>query len=596
MIKLFYSGENKQLGQILGLVVIITALILVTVLILIGGSQLFFQSSSYSIDAEKALALAEAGVDKGLESLNKTGGSYNGDNEVILGDGSFSVGVTSVDAATKMIEATGYLPNKLKPRVKRKVKVKVTRGTGIAFIYGIQVGEGGLELGNDNLVIGSLYSNGTVTGKNNNQVTGDIWVASAPQAFPDQSTDCTGLNCQDFLFGKNVGGNIILDVAQSFAPSEAKPLNRVSLKVKKIGNPGDMNVRILSDKSGEPDKNSILATGVLSSSLATTEYGWIDVTFDKTPSLSADTTYWVLLDTALDNSNYWSWQNDLAVSYSRGSPKWSDDWQKGNPAWNEITGDLSFQVFMGGQPNSVEAEQAFSVGGDVHANTIKNLNITDSAYYQTIINSTAANYFPGSEEPAPKTFPISDANVEDWKDQAESNGVLTGDITDCISTLDSKKIMGNVTFGSNCSVTVKSPIWITGNLTINSNNTLKLSSEYGVTAGVIIVDGIVELGSNNKLEGTGQGSSLLMALSNYDSRYNGISAIKITNTGNSGVFYTNKGIIEPGNRNKFKELTAWKIKLVNNGEINYESGLSSTLFTSGPSGSYSLVKGSYQQR
>lgn len=594
MSKKIYLKPDDQSGQILGLVVIITALILVTVLVLIGASQLYFQSSSYSVEAEEAIALAEAGVDKAVASLNKTGGSYSGDSEIILGGGSFSVNVTSIDAATKMIEATGYLPNKSKTRVKRKVKVKITRGTGVAFVYGIQVGEGGLELGNDNLVIGSLYSNGSVKGKNNNQVTGDIWIASAPQAFPDQSNDCEGLNCQDFLFGKNTGGDAVLDVAQSFVPSLSEALNRISLKVKKVGSPVDISVRILSDKNGKPDKNNVLATGVLSSSLAASEYGWIEVTFGTTPGLSSDLTYWILLDTSLDNNNYWFWENDLALGYSRGSAKWSDDWQKGNPEWNDVTGDLSFQIFMGGQPNSVEAEQAFSVGGDVHAHTVKNLNITGDVYYQTLINTTAANYVPISDDPAPKTFPISDANVEDWKDQAESNGIIGGDISDCVSILESKKIVGNITFGSNCIVTVKSPVWITGNLTINSNNNLKLSSEYGVTSGVIIVDGIIELGSNNKLEGTGQGSSLLMALSNYDSRINDISAIKITNTGNSGVFYANKGIIEPGNRNKFKELTAWKIKLVNNGEINYESGLSSTLFTSGPSGSYSLVKGSYQ--
>ncbi|MBI2601184.1 hypothetical protein HYW42_04465 [Candidatus Daviesbacteria bacterium] len=590
---MFFKPRNES-GQLFAAVLIITAFVLFITLIIITGSQLYFQNSSYSIESEKAVALAEAGVDKAIASLNITGGAYNGDEEVNLGEGSFSVNVVSQDAATKLIEAIGYVPGKQKPKIKRKVKIKLTKGTGISFIYGIQVGEGGMDLGNDNVVAGSVYSNGSITAKNNNQVSGDIWVASAPQATPDQTQDCVGVNCQDFLFGKNIGGEVILDLAQSFTLSQSNNLNRVKVKMKKTGNPSDVTVRIMADKNNKPDKNTVLATGNLNSNLVTSEYGWVEVAFDKTPALLAGTTYWLMVDTSLDSSNYWSWQNDLARSYGMGTAYWSDDWQKGNPVWSEISGDLSFEIIMGGSPNVVDSEQVFSVGGDVHANTIKNLTIQGSAYYKTIITSMASSYFPDSEDPSPKTFPISDANVESWKAEAETNGTVTGDIDSCVSALESKKIVGNVIFNSNCSVTIKSPIWITGNLTLNTNNSLVLSSEYGTTSGIIIVDGAIELGSNNRLEGTGQGSSLLMTLSSYDSRTNGISAIKLTNIGNSGVFYASKGIIEPGNKNKFKELTAWKIKLLNNSEINYETGLSSTLFSSGPSGSFSLVKGSYQ--
>ena len=156
------------------------------------------------------------------------------------------------------------------------------------------------------------------------------------------------------------------------------------------------------------------------------------------------------------------------------------------------------------------------------------------------------------------------------------------------------KVTGDVIFNSGCNVIIKSPIWITGNLTMNSNNILTLDSSYGETSGVIVVDGIVELNSNNHLNGSGVGSSLLMVLSNYDSRTSDIAAVKVNSNGNTGVYYAGTGIIEPGTSNSFKELTAWGIRLVNQSTIDYETGLSSTLFTSGPSGSYSLIKGTYQ--
>lgn len=610
--------RKNQKGQILVIIIASLGVVLFTVLSVVAGAQIYFSNSMYTYNAEKAIALAEAGVDKAITALNKTGGSYLGEAETALGDGSYSVTITSTDAATKKIESTGYIPNKLSAKVKRIIKITSSRGVGTAFVYGVQVGEGGMTLGNSNIITGTIYSNGsvaTVGGGNGNEITGDVWVSGGPQATADRETDCTGSNCTDFIFGSLVSGQSRLDVAQSFQPSVSNVLNKVSLKVKKIGSPSDVKVRIMADKSSEPDKNHVLATGTLFANLVSTNYSFIDVTFDTLPNLTSGSTYWIMVDAPSSSSNYWVWQNDLAKSYSCGNPDaclgmWSPEWSAGNPSWNSISpgGDLSFKTFMGGAPTVVDGgvgkgilvkKDALGFGGNVHANTIENVNMQGGAYYQTIENSTAASYHPNSTDPPPKVFPISDANVLDWENQSQAAGISVGDITTCVNTLGPGKIVGNVSFDSHCTVTIKSPIWITGNLTFNTNNTLTLSSEYGSTSGVIVVGdgvsgGLVNLGSNNRLQGTGIGSSLLMVLSNYDSRSSGVSAIAITNTGNSGVFYASKGIIEPGNRNSFKELTAWGIKLINNGILNYESGLSSTLFQSGPSGTYSLVKGTYQ--
>lgn len=590
-------GYKNQSGQILLVVFVSLGVVLFTVLSIIAGAQIYFLNSRYSVDGEKATALAEAGIDKALNSLNKTGGSYSGETETQLGEGSYSVTITSKDSATKVIESTGYIPGKANPKAKRTIKITSSRGIGVAFNYGLQVGEGGLELGNSNSVIGSIYSNGNITAGNSNSVTGDIWVAGGPQPTADQETDCTGSNCQDFLFGKSISGESRLDVAQSFKPASSGILNKISLKIKKIGSPADITVRILKDSSGKPDKNSVLASGTLYSSLVTSSYGWIDVAFNESPTLTASTTYWLMIDTSSDSSNYWSWQNDLAQSYNNGLPKWTNDWSKGNANWNSFTGDLSFKSFMGGAPTSVRSEEnKLTAGGEVHANTIEKVIIGKDAYYQTIIDSTVGGVsHPGSADPPPKVFPISNANVIEWKNQVDKpETTTTGNITNCVSTLGPRKIVGNVNLGSGCQVTLKSPIWITGNFTLNSNNTLNLDSSYGETSGVIIVDGVVDLNSNNHLNGTGVGSSLLMVLSNYDSRITEVSAIKVNSNGNTGVYYAATGTIEPGTGNSFKELTAWKIKLINSSTINYETGLSSTLFTSGPSGSYSLVKGTYQ--
>lgn len=586
---------NHQRGQILSLLIVALSVILVGVLTTVAGSQLFFETSKYSISSEAALNLAEAGVDKAVASINKTGGNYTGEQETFLGDGSYAVTITTKGAATKIITSTGYIPNKSNPRAKRTIKIQTSLGVGVAFVYGVQVGEGGLQLGNSNIIEGSVYSNGNISAGNNNTVKGDAWVGGGPQPSADQQTDCDGVNCEDFIFGKSVSGDTRLDIAQSFKPSMTNTLNKVSIKIKKFGNPTDVSVRILGDSGGKPDKNNVLTSGTLYSSLVTSSYGWIDVTFNSSPQLTQNTSYWLLIDTSSDAANYWSWQNDLAQSYTNGSPKWSPNWSTGSPNWNSFSGDLSFKLFMGGVPTSIRASNNLTVQGDVHANTIDTVTIGRDAYFQTITNSTVAGIqHPGSSDPTPKVFPISDANVTEWKQQAVNNGTSTGDITNCVATLNSKKYVGNVNFGSNCTITVASPIWITGDLTMGSNIILKLAPSYNSTSGVIVVDGKITLNSNNHLDGTGVGTSLLMALSTYDSRVSGIAAIVFNSNGNTGVFYASKGIIEPGTNNKFKELTAWGIRIINNSTINYETGLSSTLFSSGPTGSYSLVKGTYQ--
>ncbi len=618
---------RKEAGQILIIVFVALGVVLFTVLSVVAGAQIYFSNASYTVNAEKATALAEAGVDKAINSLNKNPSGYTGEGlgtEGVAignaGDGEYSVKITSKDVSTKLIEATGFIPNKTSAKVKRTVKISLSRGVGVAFNYGIQVGDGGMELGNGNLIKGSVYSNGSIIAGNSNIITGSAFVAGGAQATADQQTECEGSNCTDYIFGKIVNGESRLNIAQSFQPTINEVLNRVSLRIKKIGGPTNpVTVRILSDSSGKPNKNGVLTSGDLDINLVTDEYGWIDVAFSSLPVLTANTTYWLMISTTAESnvSKYWVWQNVTFPSYICGNPdqcvpKWSADWKIGNPTWTAIPGDLSFKTYMGGAPTVLRGgnNDKSSVNGSVYANTIENLIIGGDAYYQTITNSTVGGVsHPNEADQPPKVFPISDANVADWKKQAgdcdsslnNCQNVLSGNITDCVTTLGSSnpakpgvKIDGSINFNSGCRVVVKSPIWITGDLTLNSNNILTLDSSYNETSGVIIVEGKVSLNTNNHFNGTGQGSSLLMVLTEYDSRTNGEDAIAVNSNGNSGVYYASTGIINPGTGNSFKELTAWKIKLINQSTIDYETGLSSTLFQSGPSGAYSLIKGTYQ--
>lgn len=585
---------QDQSGQVLLLAIVAVGLVLVNTLVIIGGSQLFFQNTYYSVQAAQALNLAEAGIDKAIATLNATGGNYLGETEVSLGVGSFSVAITSPNPGTKIIESTGFIPSKDNPQVKRTIKVTAAKGVGVAFNYGVQVGEGGLNMSNGSKVEGSVYSNGNIVMNNNSRITGDAYVAGGMEPEVNQESQCSDLGCSDFAFGKNVNGSDRLDIAQSFRPSVADHIRKVALKLKKVGSPPDITVRLLGDNGGKPNKYNVLASGILTANLVTQNYGFVEISLNPQPTLAADTPYWIMLDTSSNASNFWYWSADSLQGYSGGQAMWSPDWRANTPSWNSVPLDLDFKVYMGGVATSIQGGGGVVIGGDAHANTLKNLTVTGEVYYQVIENVTASGFHPNSSDPAAQVMPVSEGNIATWKKQAEDFGVYEGNISSCRSSLNAGKYVGNISFTNNCVTTVQHPIWITGNLSLSNGAILKLNPSYGLSSGVIIVDGHVSLSNNVKIKGTGEPGSYLMLLTTYDSRTNDAPAISVSNSGNEGILYAPYGKADIANNNHLTELTAWKISLGNNVEIDYDEGLASAFFSSGPTGAFSIVKGTYQ--
>ena len=128
---------TNQKGQILPLVFIALGVVLFTVLFVVGGSQTYFQNAEYNYQAEQATTLAEGGIDKALASLNATWGSYSGETETSLGDGSYSVTVDNKDAGIKILTVTGYIPSKLNSKVSRTISIQVL---GVASTYSLVKG------------------------------------------------------------------------------------------------------------------------------------------------------------------------------------------------------------------------------------------------------------------------------------------------------------------------------------------------------------------------------------------------------------------------------------------------------------------------
>ncbi|RJP46031.1 MAG: hypothetical protein C4584_02335 [Armatimonadetes bacterium] len=592
----------RQRGQILVLALVAVGLVMVNTLVIISGSLLFFQNTKYTVQGAQALALAEAGIDKALAALNASGGNYAGEEETFLGEGSFSVQVINVDSNTKKIEATGYVPSRENVKTRRSINIMAAKGMGAAFNYGVQVGDGGLEMSNNSKIEGSVYSNGNIIMAGQASITGDVFVAGGIQPFPDQNHDCDDLSCIDYKFGLTEGGESRTGVSQSFQPATSGLLNKVALKLKKYGYPVDVPVYLLEDKAGYPDGARVLASGTLTANLVTSDYGFVEVFFPSPPSLTAGMTYWFMMYTENNNQNYWSWAADSLGGYTTGKGMWSN-WGVKNPVWTDTGSDFSFRTYTGGVITYISGNDSV-VGGSSYANTLQSLLVGGEAFYKTeddlmvqgspCVNNS--NCHPDSDNPVAQPMPLSEANIQNWKNMAETAGVYSGDINNCPNNLPSGKYLGSLSVPNNCVITIDSPVWFTGTLDMNNGGILKLNPSYGLSSGVVVADNIITLNNNNKILGTGIAGSYLFLVSDFNSRDDPLrqDAVILNNNGNSGAVYTNLGSVRISQNNTLIEITAWKLKLENGVTVSYEQGLSRVFFTSGPSGSYALVKGTYQ--
>jgi hypothetical protein len=60
----------------------------------------------------------------------------------------------------------------------------------------------------------------------------------------------------------------------------------------------------------------------------------------------------------------------------------------------------------------------------------------------------------------------------------------------------------------------------------------------------------------------------------------------VNNNAAGAIFYTSNGLILLSNNMLAREVTGYKIQIDNNAVIEYESGLESSIFSSGPGGSW----------
>jgi len=544
-------------------------------------------------DSKRSFYYSESGVEDASYRI-KFALPIDSTEELIFDNGSATVSITDT-GSQKEIFSKGSKYDHI-----RTSFASLTKTSGTDFFYGAQAGDGGIEMEENSDIegvggsAGNVYSNGAIIGGQGATITGDAIVASGLlEDMLAQSLVCN----QDQIVGQ---AKPQIDFAQSFIPSDSQPLAKISLYIKKVGNPGDKDIRIVADDNGAPDIVE-LAKDKIKSSLVGTIYDWIDVSFSSPANLVQGQTYWIVFDAKKDANKYWIWCKDNNEGYTDGRGVYSEDWD--DDTWIPIVGDLTFKTFLGVGTTFIDN---VNITGFAKANTIIDSNIGGDAYYQTITSSTVGGTsYPGSPNPPVVTMPISDANITDWKNNAGC-GVQPA-VSPCLHTGDYEitidKTLGPLTItgdllmdNNNITLTVDGVIFVQGNLDIKNGSTIKCAASLGTDSCLIITDGWIHIKNNGTFQGSGTSGSYIMLLSTLACTGSSgtncthhTGSMDIHNNASGAIFYAANGQVNLHNGVTVTEAVGYKIRLDHNAKIIYEQGLINTSFSSGSSGSWGFT-------
>jgi hypothetical protein len=540
-----------------------------------------------------AYVAAEAGIED-IFYRAITGKVVPASEEILLNGGTSTVTVANNSLTRKEVYAVGKTDTQV-----RKSYLEISNNKLVQFPYGAQVGEGGIIMNNNStidgtgLANGDVYSDGQIMGAPGVLVTGNA--ISSSGMFPDPIASSTVCAATETV-GRN---NPTIDYAESFVISATTsvPLAEVSLYINRNNNPNGASVHIVADNAGSPGTVA-LASQALPSALADEgSYKWVDVIFASPPMLDPAVTYWVVLDAGQDNAKYWRWCRSATDVFATGTAKYKTDWSVAG-AWTGITGDLEFQLTLGGGVSKINQVE---ISGTAKADTLNDVDVGGDAYYQVISGSSVGGTsYPGSPTPPYVEMPISSTTIAEWKEDAAGGGTITGNcgpggVVGCNTfplTLGPKKIDGNLVIDGGEEFTVSGTIHVTGKIIISNNSTVKCDVGFLAKSCVIIVDGSVDINNNGILTGSGFAGSYLMVLSVVEDCLGesgahcapNFSGIQVANNVTGAIFYTTKSLIDIANGALVRAVVGYMLELSPNSTVEYDPAIANVTFASSASG------------
>lgn len=586
MISIFFKNTKYKRGQA----------ILITVFFFAIISFVITAGATYSVAKEvrfvgnyfnssNGYLFAEAGLEDIIYRL-KNNMEHEASETIIDNTVTTVTTVTDVAPQQKEIISTATAAGTL-----RKIKIKVIAGVGTSFSYGVQTSGGGIELGGNAVINGNVYAALNILGSNGSKIVGTAISSNSKDLNIDQINDTPTTPPNDIIFND---GPTTEDFAQSFTVSTTSSINKVRLYIKKSGFPANLSVKIAANNlSGTGPETTSFGTGTLDSSQVGLSYDWEEVVFTSNPELFPDTTYWLVLDGNSGSAgNYYILAGNTNYSGAGSLGNFGNGvWQNTSP----INLDGYFSLYLGGLTGFIDnVKIGISGVGDAKAHTVTNSTVQGSLYCQTGSgNNKSCN--TSEVDPAYIPIPITEDNIDQWKNEATSGGVINGNYAPVgsSSTLGPKKIDGDLDVLNGHTFTITGTIWVTGRINISNNAIIELASGYGTNSGVIVTGSPLDISNNVSMQGSGVSGSYLMAVTTSrcpnDTGCSGANAIDVSNNVGAAVLVAPFGTLYLHNNITLKEATAAKVILDNNATITYETGLANVNFVSGPGGSWTVV-------
>lgn len=583
--------KNKNLREQKGAAMLISVILflfcsLTVVLGVVTPAVREYNISNNMIKSRQSYAVAESGIEDAIYRI-KVGKQISSSESVSLSGATATTAISNLVGGDKEISATGDSSGR-----KRKIKTVLGTGVGTSFSYGVQTGNGGFVVGTNGTVNGNIYANGPIIGATGAVVTGSAFSASS-DLIQEQTNTLPTPPATSIVFGNASGTQ---DVAQSFQVSSNAPISAVSLYLKKTGSTGNLTVRITGDTGGSPNTTT-MTSGTVSSSVVDSSYSWVDVSFTSNPQLVPGQIYWIVIDGATGSGlNYYEWAaNTLYISGQAKIGQYSGSWSQTSPPALDGYFTVSQANIQGSITN---IEIGTGTTGDARAHNVNASRVRGGLYCQSGIGNTGGTGLPkscntGQADPSPEEFPITDANIAEWKNDAAAGGTISGDYTvNSNISLGPKKIDGDLTLSNGVTLTLTGTIWVTGDMHFDNNSIVRLASGYGNSSGIILSDGNIKLDNNVNVSGSGQSGSYAMLLTTSPCpaivSCLGEPAIYLTNNAGSAILNAQYGALVMNNNATTKEAVAYSMVLNNNASVTYESGLANVNFAAGPTGSWKI--------
>jgi hypothetical protein len=162
-------------GYAMVLAIILTSLMMIFTLGMMNTGIHLETQTVKDVSWNRALGVAEAGVDKTLYEIGKNP-SYAGANGIAVPGGEVDVSVVSPAAGYLTLYATGYSPSKTAVNAKKR-RIKVEYGPDDIFDFAL-FSSTGITLKNNGTTHGDVFANSSVLFENNSTVYGSVTSAT----------------------------------------------------------------------------------------------------------------------------------------------------------------------------------------------------------------------------------------------------------------------------------------------------------------------------------------------------------------------------------------------------------------------------------